>query len=451
MKDAGSTSDTAFESTDTDDLIQSVLAEAGQLLDGDPEAGLESMDASSGAPVDLDEVLDQVESLVNEAATDAAEPAEPADFDLTMVAAATPVESIDRVPDLGPDGPVVDLFAATPAASASLAEESPNPKIIFDSGESIEEALSTSMTEAFGEAPPVLDPMASTGDPFEGATPSASPPNDAARRLERLLADRLAEEYDSFEEIGREQPRVEDSRATEPTSPKMITIRGDNDPASTTRITEMPMINEFAEEPGRKPMRPPVVTESNAIEQSARVEFVEVSSLSEPSPFPDLAIEESVGHPELRVEEPELAVSAIPASEPEIESADPDPGDSEVVADDASDSSPVEAEVEDEQDTDVASFDEDRPRPAKSTSRARTLLAVTTIPYRFLPKTAHHLVTPLAISLAAWVPITWGYTILAPTPTPEANDVLRAGFNSGSEAEPVLESIPSIEPADPAM
>lgn len=450
MKDAGSTSDIASESIDTDDLIESVLAEAGQLLDEASEDERESMGDSLKASVDLDAVLDQVESLVNDVTAEAVEPAEPEALDLTMVASKTPIKPNDQVPDHGPDGPAVDLFAETPVTPSLAAEEAPNPKIIFDSEDSIEEALSTAIAEEFGEAPAVLSPMAPAVDPFEGAAPT-SPPNDAARRLERLLADRLAEEYDAFGELGREQPVVEDSQGEESTPLEMITIRGGDDPVSTNGPMEVPMINEFAQDPDREPIRTPVVTESNAIEQSARVDFVETSALPEPPPVPDVAIEESVGHPELRVEDPELAVSAIPASEPEIESADPDPGDAEVVADDASDSSPVEAEVEDEQDTDVASFDEDRPRPVKSTSRARTLLAVTTIPYRFLPKTAHHLVTPLAISLAAWVPITWGYTILAPTPTPEANGVLRAGFNSGSEAEPVVESIPPIEPADPAM
>ena len=451
MKDAGSTSDIASESIDTDDLIESVLAEAGQLLDESPDPAPPSTDDSLEAAVDLEAVLDQVESLVNEVAVEAVESEEPGAFDLTMVATESPVEPDDQVPDLGPDGPAVDLFAETPVTSEPSAEEAPNPKIILDSEDSIEEALSTAMTREFGEAPVVLSPMAPTDDPFEGAAPSTPPPNDAARRLERLLADRLAEEYDSVEELGRHQPVVEDSQAGESTPSEMIKIRGGEEPVSTNGPTEVPMINEFAEDADQQPTRAPMVTESNAIEQSAQVDFVEASPPPESSPVPDVAIEESVGHPELVVEDPDLAVSVAPTSEPEIESVHPDPDESESEVDDVSDASALDSEVEDEPEIDAASFDEERPRPVKSASRTRPLLAVATIPYRILPKTAHHLVTPLAISLAAWVPITWGYTILAPTPNPEATSVLRAGFNSGSEAEPIVESIPSIDSGDPAM
>ena len=437
MKHAGSTSDTAPDLTETEDLVQSVLAEAGELLDGHSEADSDSTGGSVSARIDLEAVLDQVEALVNDVTSETEPSRESGAFDLTAVADEAPKEPIDQVPDLGPEGPVADLFAEAPAEPRPSNEMPLNPQIVFDSEDSM------AMTKEFGQEPPVLPSVEPVGDPFQAETSSPSRPDDAARRLERLLADRLAEEFDLVEGVGLQKTMVEDSSGMEPTPPDMITIRGGDDSASSAAPSEVSVMNEFAEDPTVEPMRSPVVMESNAVEQNARVEFVKPSMPFEPSPIADLVVEDSVGHPELMVEEPDLDDSVTIASEPAPESS-PRPTEIPEVTEVAQ---PVnEVEEEDTVDPDVR--DEDRPRPENARSRTRPLLAAATIPYRILPKNVHRLVTPLAISLAAWVPITWGYTLLAPTPVPEPTNVLRAGFDAASRPDVPASTVDSVPPAE---
>ena len=78
MKHAGSTSDAAPDLTETEDLVQSVLAEASELLDGHSDADSNSHDDhSKTARVDLDAVLDQVEALVNDVTSESEPSGEP--------------------------------------------------------------------------------------------------------------------------------------------------------------------------------------------------------------------------------------------------------------------------------------------------------------------------------------------------------------------------------------
>jgi hypothetical protein len=423
-----------------------VLAEAGELLDGHSEADSDSTGGSVSARIDLEAVLDQVEALVNDVTSETEPSGESGAFDLTAVADDAPKEPIDQVPDLGPEGPVADLFAEAPAEPRPSNETPLNPQIVFDSEDSIEDAVSMAMTREFGQEPPVLPSVEPVGDPFQAETSSPSPPDDAARRLERLLADRLAEEFDLVEGVGLQKTMVEDSSEMEPTPPDMITIRGGDDSASSAAPSEVSVMNEFAEDPTVEPMRSPVVTESNAVEQAARVEFIEPSMPFEPPPVADLVVEDSVGHPELTVEEPELDESTTIASEPAPESS-PRPTEIPEVPEVPEVAQPLnEVEEEDTVDPDVR--DEDRPRPENARSRTRPLLAAATIPYRILPKNVHRLVTPLAISLAAWVPITWGYTLLAPTPVPEPTNVLRAGFDAASRPDVPASTVDSVPPAE---
>ncbi|MFM1832435.1 MAG: hypothetical protein RLZZ461_751, partial [Planctomycetota bacterium] len=58
-----------------------------------------------------------------------------------------------------------------------------------------EVALMAAMTEEFGVTPTELPPVEDEGDPFASRPESSSEPSDAAKRLEALLAQRLAEEY----------------------------------------------------------------------------------------------------------------------------------------------------------------------------------------------------------------------------------------------------------------
>ena len=302
------------------------------------------------------------------------------------------------------------------------------------------------MTTEFGQEPPVLPSVEPVADPFEAGTPSSPPPNDAARRLERLLADRLAEEFESVEGVGRQKAAVEDSQGMEPTPADMITILGEDESVGPAEPKEVSVMNEFPEDPSAEPMRSPVVTESNAVEQVARVEFVEPSIPSETSPVADLVVEDSVGHPELTVEESELDESTTIASDPSPESS-PRPAEVPQAPEVAEVAQPViEVEEEDTVHPDVR--EEDRPRPQNVRSRIRPLLDVATIPYRILPKNVHRLVTPLAISLAAWVPITWGYTLLAPNPVPEPTNVLRAGFDSASRPDVPASPVEAVPPAE---
>ena len=447
MKHAGSTSDAAPDLTETEDLVQSVLAEAAELLDGHSDADSNSHDDhSETARVDLNAVLDQVEALVNDVTSESEPSGVPGAFDLTAVADEAPKEPIDQVPDLGPEGPVADLFAEAPAEPPPSNETLLNPQIVFDSEDSIEEAVSMAMTREFGQEPPVLPSVEPVGDPFEAGTPSSPPPTDAARRLERLLADRLAEEFESVEGVGRQKAAVEDSLGMEPTPADMITIRGADDSEGSADPNEVSVMNEFPEDPSVEPMRSPVVTESNAVEQAARVEFVEPSMPFETSPVADLVVEDSAGHPELTVEEPELDESTTIASEPVPESS-PRPAEVPEAPEVAEVAQSVD-EVEDEDTVEPDVREEDRPRPQNARSRNRPLLTAATIPYRILPKNVHRLVTPLAISLAAWVPITWGYTLLAPTPVPEPTNVLRAGFDSASRPDVPASPAESVPPAE---
>ena len=96
-----------------------------------------------------------------------------------------------------------------------------------------------------------------------------------------------------------------------------------------------------------------------------------------------------------------------------------------------------EAEVEDEL--------------VSATDRTSTLVAIGALPYRFMPKSMHPLMTPLALSLALWVPVAWAFAFLGPTAVPGDAGVLQPGFQeklSEKDGTPRSPEEPAVAPVD---
>ena len=81
--------------------------------------------------------------------------------------------------------------------------------------------------------------------------------------------------------------------------------------------------------------------------------------------------------------------------------------------------------------------------------RESLLVTISALPYRFLPGSLHPFMTPLALSLALWVPIAWTFAILGPTPTPGAARVLQPGFENRMIADEVEGVVDDASPAPP--
>ncbi len=475
-------------------LVEDVLRETQALL-GETETanlGTASSDLEGAtdadpaeAPVDLQSIVDRVDGLLGDLGhlveeVEAAESAAPVGLDLTLVLPPATPSPEHVVPELGSEGPQVDLFAAPepePAeieesvpppvevvleteASASmpesaessagdsmlddlaaaLAEEFDAPALVTASatGESsstaatsssssgsggsfavspvsdTEVALMAAMTEEFGIEPTDLPPVEDAGDPFESQAKTPSEPSDAAKRLESLLAQRLAEEYDLVESASTVGPDIIESEvdatpaALEP--PAVIASSADATELVQSDIdavarAEMEALEALGSELGDEPR------------EHASVEDVDVQR-----------------HPEATTTELDTTASTI--TEASVDSTESEPIAAVVPAEatedhgSATESETTEATTGDESEAD----DLASPRPAPSPRGPSAVVRIGALPFRLLPATLHRHVTPVAISLAAWVPIAWGYAILAPKPTPPRMDVLSAGVHEPGEA-----------------
>lgn len=514
------------------DLVEDVLREAQALLDtpdssgsDDPSAAVASTAAETGDPVDpsqtaetggsvdVEGLVARVDSLLGdlghlvEDVESAEDAGAGAGLDLTLVLPTPPSEPEDIVPDHGPAGPQVDLFAAPPAPepaseattpsapvtletetpaeatspapassegamlddlASALAEEFDQPTLapasdvdaetgseasseagseaaaeteaeaattISPREAEMEDALLEAMAEEFGQEPAELPPVEDEGDPFAASSASSAEPSEAARRLEALLADRLAEEFELVEQAGTTTPTVIESQAEETPTPAQPEILPDSPELAQSDIDAVAR------------------AEMEALEALGSNLGTDLETSSTPTPSETTA----EGTPERPVDsdtetfapaEPPEATATAPVTETEAAETSPSPAEpvavseSEVEAEavstadtpseSARDASEPTPEPETNADpTDDADVTTDRPRPTRT--GPSTLVRLGAAPFRFIPRGLHRHATPVALSLVAWVPLAWGFALLAPTPEPATIDVLRAGFETGAE------------------
>ncbi len=450
----------------------------------------------SGDTLDLQALVDRVDGLLGDLGhladeVEAAEKSPSPGLDLTLVLPPKSPAPEHVVPDLGSAGPQVDLFAAptpeTPAASeatatsptevvletesvssastdesgssgllddlsAALAAEFDQPALVPATAEAsapvavssdstppsgspsmlgggfaaspisaTEVALMAAMTEEFGVTPTELPPVEDEGDPFASRPESSSEPSDAAKRLEALLAQRLAEEYDLVESASTRSPNVVESASPNdampaPTSmPEVVESTADATELVRSDIDAVARAEMEALEALGSELDTSVIASPN--EAVAEVEAVPAAPVtSAPEPNAEVAEPVPTASRETPVEER--------AVEPDEHTADSDTS----VEDERVESAPSESTPISE-DTDAAT-----PRPKPMRTGPSALVRIGAMPFQLLPAKLHRHVTPVAISLAAWVPLAWGFAILAPKPAPPTIDALPAGIHESSEA-----------------
>ena len=408
-----------------DNLVQSVLADARELLEtlggGNAEDAVESPESrppvaeTAFDPDSVAAVLDRVEHLVDDFdhLDDAVEnqPRSEA-FDLTAVASKPPPSPDERIPSHGPNGPEVDLFAAEPVVEPST-EPPMNPTLGFEMAIEEEEDPGSEV------GPP--PPLSATSEPPMPGTPEEENDSseDAAVRLEQLLADRLAEEYDVVEDLVQQQPAVEE--AADDGTPEAETVVNEamSDSSEPAVRTEFESIEPTDHELGLS---------STRVIPASEIQSVEMASIpGEPEPSQPAAmstIKDDVGGPEPAVMD---RVEAEGLTDPI------DPDESEA-------SGPIEASTNEvstapsEPEDGAADEDPEGDQPSTEVETGSVLLSIATLPYRILPESFHRFVTPLALSLAIWVPITWTFAVVDPQPSSAAMETLQPGFE-GRDAE----------------
>jgi hypothetical protein len=407
-----------------DNLVQSVLADARELLEtlegGNAEDEVDSPESSLPVaekafdPDSVAAVLDRVEHLVDDFdhLDDAVEDQPRSEaFDLTAVASKPPPSPDERVPSHGPNGPEVDLFAAEPVVEPST-EPPMNPALGFEMAVEEEDPVSEA-----GPPPPI----SATSEPPMPGTPEeeSESSEDAAVRLEQLLADRLAEEYDVVEDLVQQQPVAQE--AADEGTPEAETVVNEamidsNEPAVRTEFESI------------EPTDHELGLSSTRVIPASEVQPVEMASIpGEPEPSQPAAmstIKDDVGGPETAVMD---RVEAEASTDPV------DPGESEA-------SGPIEASTNEvstapsELEDGAADEDPEGDQPSTEAENGSVLLSIATLPYRILPESFHRFVTPLALSLAIWVPITWTFAVVDPQPSSAAMETLQPGFE-GQDAE----------------
>lgn len=422
-----------------ENLVESVLADARQLLD---TLGAENQEDDAGAlesealparntfdPGSVATVLDRVENLVDDfeqldQAVEDQPGSEP--FDLTAVASKQPALPEEQVPSHGPNGPEVDLFAAEPIPEPS-GEPAVNPALGFDQAtdvdvEQVAEAI------AVPEEPAVDEP-----------TDQDAPSGDAAVRLEQLLADRLAEEYDVVEDLVQQEPTAPDVEDVQAEGTEPVVHRAMEDPTDPEPGTEFESIQSADHELGLSSTRviPAVDPESTEMitvpEGPDSPDQVEMKTIEDevlapiPSKMVTVAAEEvpsDAGSAE--IPEPDEVVASVEADslEKTIEAE-------EVATDESEFSTGTKEGTIAELPEEVASMPEGG--PVVEVESESVLVAMATLPYRVLPESLHRFVTPLALSLAIWVPITWTFAVVGPQPSAAATENLQPGFEGREE------------------
>ena len=445
------TSSVVDESPDSgpEDLVQSVLADARELLEtfGDPDSEgiaapanpVPASEEEAFDPAAVEAVLDRVGHLVDDLdhvddAVEEAPRSEP--FDLTAVVPPPPVAGDEQVPNPGPNGPQVDLFATEPVPKTSEEPIAANPTLDFqENNPAVEDTV---------PSPTLMD--AAEGE--QTAAPGDEPRDEAAMRLEKLLANRLAEEYGSVEDLKRQKPSIPESNpvAEAPSTP---IVTGDSaaseEPTGGSEITSIKTDdNEVgisstrvisAEDP--EPVEMTTLPDESGESEPVRMETLEGGS-EEPTPAEMVRVEESIDQP----------AEAQPVDQTPV--ADETPVETEAHAPPANPESQDEsATVTREAETtkvDDASMDQ-QPEPEMSlvANRESFLVVIGSLPYRFLPKALHPFMTPLALSLALWVPFAWAFAFLGPTSAPGASGVLQAGFEGRTAEDEVVHD--AVEPS----
>ncbi len=475
------------EAGSSDRLVEDVLREAQALLADSVPGGSGSPDSVEPPPpsdaVDLQALVGRVVGLLGDlgqltAEIDATERPTAAGLDLTMVLPREAPDPENAVPDLGSAGPQVDLFATevgttdeadvssseaptsevvletVTAASndassgagelvddlaAALAAEFDQPELVgaassgsttsasATSGRSIfnatsttatEVALMSAMAEEFGVEPRELPPIEDEGDPFASRPETASEPSEAARRLEDLLARRLAEEYDLDAELVGTPPEDVDPETGPPSMavPAAMPTTMESDADATERV-------------------------QSDIDAVARAEMEALEALGS-----DLGSDVHDG----ATPDPVTPGSSSPDSF-SPDSVTPDPRGDDLTTAEADAESSGAAEVDTTAVTDVSEptspcgTDADSIVDHETQGRRRpsALVRLGACPFRVLPARFHRHATPVALSLAAWVPLAWGYAILAPKPAPARIDALPAGLHEAAADSPEVHDAPA--------
>ncbi len=489
FSDNPSSTDTSTRSGQN--LVEDVLREAQALLAGTegPEGGRTASESEtaaevepSGEVVDLQSLVDRVDTLLGDLGhlaeeIAAGESSTPPGLDLTLVLPPKTPVAEHIVPDLGSAGPQVDLFATpvTESESAEARETMPPPAPVVletemsavssDPGESAgsdsmlddlaaalaeefdqprlagstessspaaaaagsssgasfavrsisetEVALMAAMTEEFGAAPTDLSPIEDEGDPFASRPETPAEPSDAAKRLEALLAQRLSEEYDLVESASTSTPKVVESE-TEPTN----------------SIVESPDVLESTADVGD-------LVQSD-IDAVARAEMEALEALGSELGHSRDAIEIDPAT-DVTESSTETIVAAIEPESSAMATAEPE-STSEPI-----DESTSESEIDADADVTVT------PRPVPMVEGPSAIVRLGSLPFRVLPATLHRHVTPVALSLAAWVPLAWGFAILGPRPAPPTVDALPAGIHAASDIDHAASSDSVTDQHDDAV
>ncbi len=430
--DAPSPEESPLSTDDT--LVQSVLADARELLEtlGGGIAEEEADSRESEAPTTEDgfdpdsvaAVLDRVEHLVDDfdhldEAVEEQPRSEP--FDLTAVASKPPPSPEEQVPSHGPNGPEVDLFAAEPVAEPST-EPPVNPALGFEAVTEEKEKDEGPISEV---GPPPQSSTIQEESPVDTSEEPDESAEDAAVRLEKLLADRLAEEYDVIEDLGQQQPVAQEAAEDEIPQSEIVVNESMGDSSESASETEFESVEPTDHELGLS---------STRVIPAADAESVEMASIpGEPETSPPVGmstIKEDVDATEPAMQdqgEAETSNDSVDPVESEAsDSTDPSPNDVSSASSESGDRAGDECPEDDQPSTATEIEVEAETRSV--------LLSIATSPYRILPESFHRFVTPLALSLAIWVPITWTFAVVDPKPSAAATETLRPGFE-GQDVE----------------
>ncbi len=348
----------------------------------------------------VDEVLREAEALLG----DVEEPTE------GPTEAPTEDVVIDRVAGLTQG--IEDLAAEVADLEASMAAD---PGVV-------------DMTTSSAEAPPptiettpTVDLVASTTE--VAATAEAA--GGAANRLEQLMSDRLAQE---FEDMERSVTEVAVQTAPGSTSTEvMMAAAGANDQAREAEQAAMAALDaEFGADDGSEPRSSPLLRETATNVEAELAGLVPVDDVSDVTAAEMATVhgaDDAVGPSGIAVvvdtnedrddestdedaardsqepqesQEPDTE-SALDAVEAPIPSRTSEPAEEEIPA-------PVDDELQDIDTMPPASF----------------ALRAATKPMRMLPTSVRSLATPLAASLVVWVPIAWSWAIFTPETTPQS-------------------------------
>ncbi|MEC8320179.1 MAG: hypothetical protein VX012_02130, partial [Planctomycetota bacterium] len=375
------------EATAEDDLVRSVLSDAQDLLGEEPPA----------APTSIESMLEEVERLTSslrssseEGSPEGSAPAStesPADadsaFDLTHVSESKPVPVEDAVPDHGPDGPKVDLFAEPPAPEVTPTETI-NPSLASPTPSIADDASTFSIETT----------------PTDAEVPSE---DDSATRLERLMASRLAEEYDQVADVEVEPASFDAEFTEEEATPDELVLA-----AVGADVGVRMDVVDGGEDPEIGLSSTRVIPASDP----ATVEHVPVGDVDDST----VATSGSMGG---RTGGSTPADGGLDARALPDESSPEEP---ETVSEDATDP-PATAEATDEPEPTLEPAAESEAELDASEEIEVVATASTTLPGLF-----RRVATPLALSLMLWVPIAWTFALVGPKPVEAEVDVLHPGF-----------------------